>query len=86
MMDEGKMVRKQVYLEPSQNDDIKRLSAKQGRTEADIIREAIDEYVVLKRRDMEDPLVSLIGMTDGTPDGAAMHDRDLAAQPAEERG
>jgi len=36
------MVRKQVYLEPRQNSQIKQLAQKRGTTEAAIMREAVD--------------------------------------------
>jgi hypothetical protein len=36
------MIRKQVYLEPRQDAQVKRLAAELKTTEADVIREAID--------------------------------------------
>ena len=36
------MVRKQIYLRPGQDSEIKRLAEARGATEAEIIREAID--------------------------------------------
>ena len=41
------MVRKQVYLERRQDRDLKRLAKESGRTEAEIIREAIERLVDL---------------------------------------
>ncbi len=45
-------VRKQVYIEPDQEEQLKRLSAELGVAEAEIIREAIDRHLddVLFRR------------------------------------
>ena len=36
------MIRKQVYLEPRQDAEVKRLAAERKTTEAEVIREAID--------------------------------------------
>jgi hypothetical protein len=38
------MVRKQVYIEPRQDEMLKRLAKATGATEAEIIRQAIDRY------------------------------------------
>jgi len=38
------MVRKQVYIEPRQDELLKRIASATGATEAEIIREAIDQY------------------------------------------
>ena len=40
----GTMVRKQVYIEPRQDELLKRLARATGATEAEIIRQAIDQY------------------------------------------
>lgn len=40
----GAMVRKQVYIEPRQDELLKRLASATGATEAEIIRQAIDQY------------------------------------------
>jgi hypothetical protein len=40
----GRMVRKQVYIEPRQEALLKRLAEEMGTTEADIIRQAIDHH------------------------------------------
>ncbi len=40
----GTMVRKQVYIEPRQDELLKRLASATGATEAEIIRQAIDQY------------------------------------------
>jgi hypothetical protein len=50
------MIRKQVYIEPRQNDLLKRWAAETGMTESEIIRQAIDlwdESEERKRRAQE---------------------------------
>lgn len=78
------MIRKQIYLEPKQNEHVKILSAREGKTEAEIIRDALDKYIVTERKVTEDPLTQLIGIveteeTEETEerDGSTMHDRDI---------
>jgi hypothetical protein len=39
----ARMVRKQIYLEVHQDRKLKRLAATRGRTEAEVIREAVDQ-------------------------------------------
>ena len=43
----GQMVRKQVYIEPAQEANLKKQAKKLGITEAEIIRRAIDRQMVL---------------------------------------
>lgn len=38
------MVRKQLYLEPRQNQRLKRLARERGVTEAEVVREALEQY------------------------------------------
>jgi len=45
------MIRKQVYLRRDQDRVLKKLAKKSGRTEAEMIREAVDELVLAKQRD-----------------------------------
>jgi predicted DNA-binding protein len=47
------MVRKQVYLERRQDRALKRLARKAGKTEAEIIREALDRLVRDTERENE---------------------------------
>jgi predicted transcriptional regulator len=44
------MVRKQVYLRPEQNRQLKRLAGAERRTEAELIREAVDDYIAKQDR------------------------------------
>ncbi len=41
----GKMIRKQIYLEPEQDELLKQEARKSGLSEAELIRRAIDEVV-----------------------------------------
>lgn len=78
MMNKDKMIRKQIYLEPGQNDQIKRLSNGRGKTEAEIIREAIDNYLLKEKQYVEDPLQKLIGMVEAKiNDGSLNHDQNI---------
>jgi hypothetical protein len=77
-MDKEKMIRKQIYLEPKQNEHVKVLSAREGKTEAEIIRDALDNYLVTVSKVKEDPLTQLIGIVEtGERNGSVMHDRDI---------
>jgi predicted DNA-binding protein len=81
-MDKEKMIRKQIYLESSQNLKIKMTSSRKGTTEAQIIREAIEEYLIADSSQTEDPLRQLIGVAKtAEKDGSIMHDRDLYTTP-----
>lgn len=77
-MTKDKMVRKQIYLEANQNELIKLLANRKGKTEAEIIREAVDRYMTEKNVALEDPLEELIGMIDNDQiDGSTMHDQTI---------
>ncbi|MBA3945782.1 MAG: ribbon-helix-helix domain-containing protein [Herpetosiphonaceae bacterium] len=39
------MIRKQIYLEPAQNAQLKRLAHESGVSEAELVRQAIDAYL-----------------------------------------
>jgi hypothetical protein len=47
------MVRKQVYIEPRQDKLLKRWAAETGRTEAEIVREALDRWMASEERRRE---------------------------------
>jgi hypothetical protein len=84
MLVDERMIRKQIYLEPSQNDAIKLLSTRKGATEAEIIREALDLYLVAHREAQQDPLMQMIGrISSGKRDGSLRHDRDIYFLPGE---
>jgi predicted flap endonuclease-1-like 5' DNA nuclease len=40
----GRMIRKQVYLTPEQNERLRARAARERRPEAEILREALDEH------------------------------------------
>lgn len=44
------MIRKQIYIEPEQEAQLKQLASRTGMAEAEIIRQAIDQYVAAARR------------------------------------
>jgi hypothetical protein len=70
----GKKVRKQIYLGQEQNDKIKQIAMRRRWTEAEVIREAIDEY--MKKQEQNDPLLKLFDLTDSNPiDGSVHHDQ-----------
>ena len=47
------MVRKQVYIEPRQNELLKQWAAETGRTEAEIFRQALDHWMVSEKQRRE---------------------------------
>ena len=47
------MVRKQLYLEARQERALKRLAKKTGKTEAEILREALDRHTTELQREQE---------------------------------
>jgi len=59
------MVRKQVYLTAEQNARLRRAAARDRRTEADILREALDEE---QPDPQEDSLWDLVGVGTGDDD------------------
>lgn len=44
------MIRKQIYIEPEQEAQLKQLASRTGLAEAELIRQAIDQYVATARR------------------------------------
>ncbi|MDC3411966.1 ribbon-helix-helix domain-containing protein [Aquibacillus sp. 3ASR75-11] len=83
-MNKEKMVRKQIYLEPKQDKFIKKLATGQGKTEAEIIREAIEHYLVSGKSDLSDPLHKLLGMAKSqVKDGSLKHDQYIYLEQKE---
>ncbi|HID88061.1 MAG TPA: ribbon-helix-helix protein, CopG family [Anaerolineae bacterium] len=71
------MTRTQIYLTEEQREQIRRLAEAQHKTMAQVIREAIEEYVTQQTSD-EDPLWDIIGLgASGITDGSIHHDRDI---------
>jgi hypothetical protein len=60
------LVRKQAYITPAQDRAVKLLAQRQGTTEAEILRQAIDEFLIRHGiSETRDPFDELIGMFEG---------------------
>lgn len=60
------LVRKQTYITPSQDRAVKQLAQRQGTTEADILRKALDQFLIREGiGESRDPFADLIGMFEG---------------------
>jgi hypothetical protein len=74
------MVRRtQIYLDEDVDRKLREVAAAEGRSAADLIREAVRRYLA-ERGDggVVDPILAMIGSVDGLPsDAATEHDRDL---------
>jgi hypothetical protein len=71
------MTRTQIYLSPDQHDHVLELAEAQCRTMAEVIREAVAEYLA-RQSPAADPLLDLVALgNSGVTDGAMNHDRDL---------
>lgn len=79
------MTRTQIYLTEEQHEQIRHLAETKHKTMAQVIREAVEEYVI-KQMDTEDfgetpvssadPLRDIIGLgASGITDGSIHHDR-----------
>lgn len=70
-------VRKQVYLDLWQDEQLAEWSAKTGASEAEIIRQALDAYLLaLAELPDEHPLSSLAGIGSSKQGGAGASDHD----------
>lgn len=70
-------VRKQFYLTPWQQRRLSELAARSGISEAEIIRNALDAYLLsLDRLPSDHPLSSLAGIGSSTEGGAGASDHD----------
>jgi hypothetical protein len=60
------MIRKQVYLTAAQNEQLRRMAKQEGRSEAEILREALQHHLegtqVEAASPSDDPLWSLVGL------------------------
>jgi hypothetical protein len=73
-VDRVSYVRKQPYLSSAQEQAWQRLARAEGRSEADVIREALGEYLQRRTRSSH-PFLDLIGMVrSGAGTGSAHHD------------
>ncbi|QKY71017.1 CopG family transcriptional regulator [Lentibacillus sp. CBA3610] len=77
-MEYERKVRKQIYLDPEQNRYVKQISARNGMSEAEFIREAVDNYLANNQMKQKDPLFELVGIVkNGKKDGSTTHDQDV---------
>jgi hypothetical protein len=82
------MRRKQIYLDDASERALKRLAARTGRSEASLIREALQRYLATGVAVDGDPLERLIGLVPdphGPDDVAEEHDHNLYGVPKERR-
>ena len=80
------MRRKQIYLDEASERALKRLAARTGRSEASLIREALQRYLAPGSDPGDDPLERLIGLVPdetGPDDVAEEHDHYLYGAPKE---
>ena len=80
------MRRKQIYLDEASERALKRLAARTGRSEASLIREALQRYLAPGGDPGDDPLERLIGLVpdeNGPDDVAEEHDHYLYGAPKE---
>ncbi len=64
------LVRKQTYITPTQDRAVKLLAQRQGTTEAEILRQAIDQFLIRHGISAtQDPFADLIGMFEGPSEG-----------------
>ena len=74
----GKLIRKQTYITAAQDDALKHIAGRRSQTEAEIIREALEQYLRAQEGLRRDPLLDIIGVASGGPkDGSEHHDRDV---------
>jgi hypothetical protein len=60
------LVRKQTYITPAQDRAVKSLAQQQGVTEAEILRRALDEFLIKEGIVVtSDPFAEMIGMFEG---------------------
>ncbi len=75
------MIRKQTYILPEQDRKLKVLARMKQVTEAELIREALEQFLRREGARVEDnPLLKIVGIGGDSPgpvDGALNHDRYL---------
>jgi hypothetical protein len=60
------LVRKQTYITSAQDRAVKLLAQRQGTTEAEILRKALDQFLAREGiGETQDPFADLIGMFEG---------------------
>ena len=64
------LVRKQIYITPAQDRAVKLLAQRQGTKEAEILRQAIDQFLIRHGiGETQNPFADLIGMFEGPSEG-----------------
>jgi Ribbon-helix-helix protein, copG family. len=80
------MRRTQIYLEEDVDRELRAVAAAEGRSAADVIREALRRYLSERAGATFDPILTMAGTITGLPrDAAAEHDRDLYGTPSRSR-
>ena len=76
------MRRTRIYLDEDVDRELRAVAASEGRSAADLIREAVRRYLAERGEGgVTDPILAMIGTVDGLPsDAATEHDRDLYGQ------
>lgn len=72
------VLRKQIYLDESDDRQVRKLARAEGRSAAALIREAIRSYLERRAEAPRDPLREVIGAFEGgSPDASVAHDAYL---------
>ncbi len=69
------MIRTQIYLTEEQRRKIKQLAKLQYKSMAQVVREAVEEYMIRQTNDLLRDTVELD--SSGITDGSIHHDRDI---------
>ncbi|MCL5045865.1 MAG: ribbon-helix-helix domain-containing protein [Actinobacteria bacterium] len=84
------MRKKQIYLEESADDELRKWSALKGTSEASLIREAVGEYLARLKKEQDEkvavnPLLKMIGKCpkEGDRDSSIAHDYYLYQKDVE---
>lgn len=82
----SEMIRTQIYLSPEQHEQLKERGARDKKTMAYVVREAVDQYLLQGQNPpvfpADDPLYDLIGLfRSGLKDVSANHDKYLYDDP-----
>jgi hypothetical protein len=81
------MKRKQIYIDEAQETAVRRVAACQGKSEAAVIREALERYLAIEEPalgEIPNPLLDLIGIVDdpdAPTDGSINYKADLYGAP-----
>jgi hypothetical protein len=59
------LVRKQTYITPQQDAALKRIAAREGTTESEVLRRVLDKWLVRVEHASDDPLGAFVGWAEG---------------------